>query len=69
MWVDAADRRYGDKNQLKVTQSSEGYPEEVYTYNEENKVFETWFFWSKGKSYTFMEGQIFSKGAFPPKKS
>jgi tetratricopeptide (TPR) repeat protein len=69
MWVDSADNRLGAQNQLKSVQKTEGYPEEVYTYMEENKTFETWFFWSKGKSFTFMEGQIFSKGAFPPKKS
>jgi len=69
VWVDSADNRLGASNQLKTVLKTEGYPEEVYTYSEENKTFETWFFWSKGKSVTFMEGQIFSKGAFPPKKS
>jgi len=69
VWVDSADNRLGASNQLKTVFKAEGYPEEVYTYSEENKTFETWFFWSKGKSFTFMEGQIFSKGAFPPKKS
>jgi len=69
IWVDAVDNRYGPQNSLKKVKADEGYPEEVYTYTEENKRFETWFFWSKGKSYTFMEGQTFSKGAFPPKKS
>jgi tetratricopeptide (TPR) repeat protein len=69
VWVDSADNRLGAQNQLKTILKSEGYPEEVYTYSEESKVFETWFFWSKGKSFTFLEGQIFSKGAFPPKKS
>ncbi len=69
VWVDSADNRLGAENQLKTVFKTEGYPEEVYTYSEENKTFETWFFWSKGKSFTFMEGQIFSKGAFPPKKS
>ncbi len=69
VWVDSADNRLGAGNQLKTILKAEGYPEEVYTYSEENKVFETWFFWSKGKSFTFLEGQIFSKGAFPPKKS
>ena len=69
MWVDSADNRLGAQNQLKGIVKSEGYPDEVYTYMEENKTFETWFFWGKGKSFTFMEGQIFSKGAFPPKKS
>jgi tetratricopeptide (TPR) repeat protein len=68
-WVDSADNRLGAANQLKTVLKTEGYPEEVYTYSEENKTFETWFFWSKGKSFTFMEGQIFSRGAFPPKKS
>jgi len=69
VWVDSADNRLGAQNQLKSVLKSEGYPDEVYTYMEENKTFETWFFWTKGKSFTFMEGQIFSKGAFPPKKS
>jgi tetratricopeptide (TPR) repeat protein len=69
VWADSADNRLGAQNQLKGILKAEGYPEEVYTYSEENKTFETWFFWSKGKSFTFMEGQIFSKGAFPPKKS
>lgn len=69
VWADSAVNRLGAQNQLTPVLKSEGYPDEVYTYSEENKVFETWFFWSKGKSYTFMEGQVFSKGAFPPKKS
>ena len=69
VWVDSADNRWGAQNQLTPLFKTEGYPEEVRTYSEENKTFETWFFWSKGKSVTFMEGQVFSKGAFPPKKS
>jgi len=69
VWVDSAVNRLGAQNQLIPTLKAEGYPDEVYTYSEENKTFETWFFWSKGKSFTFMEGQIFSKGAFPAKKS
>lgn len=69
MWVDSADNRLGAGNQLKPTLAAEGYPEEVYTYHEEDKTFETWFYWSKGKSVTFMDGQIFSKGTFPAKKS
>jgi len=69
VWVDSADNRLGAQNQLKTVVKSEGYPDEVFTYMEENKTFETWFFWGKGKSFTFMEGQLFSKGAFPPKKS
>lgn len=69
MWVDSAVNRLGAQTQTTGILKTEGYPEEVYTYREESKVFETWFFWSKGKSYTFLDGQIFSKGAFPPKKS
>lgn len=69
VWVDSADNRLGAANQLKTVFKSEGYPEEVYTYSEEGKSFETWFFWSKGRSVTFMDGQIFTKGIFPPKKS
>src|SRR5439155_1745865 len=68
VWVDSADNRLGASNQLKTVVKTESYPEEVYTYNEGDKRFETWFYWSKGKSFTFMDGQIFSKGAFPPKK-
>jgi tetratricopeptide (TPR) repeat protein len=69
VWVDSAVNRLGAQTQTTMILKSEGYPEEVYTYREESKVFETWFFWSKGKSVTFLDGQIFSKGAFPPKKS
>ncbi len=69
VWVDSADNRLGAGNQLTPLKKTEGYPEEVYTYMEENKTFETWFFWSKGKSVTFLEGQIFTQGVFPPKKS
>jgi len=69
VWVDSADNRLGAQNQLKKVKATEGYPDEVYTYSEENKTFETWFFWTKGKSFTFMEGQVFSKGSFPPKKT
>ena len=68
-WVDSADNRLGAGNQLKPTLATEGYPEEVYTYREGDKTFETWFYWKKGKAVTFMEGQVFSKGTFPPKKS
>ena len=69
VWVDSAVNRLGAQTQTTTVLKSEGYPEEVYTYREESKVFETWFFWSKGKSFTFLDGQIFSKGAFPAKKS
>jgi len=69
LWVNSADNRLGAANQLKTVFKTEGFPDEVYVYSEGDKTFETWFFWSKGKSFTFMEGQVFSKGAFPPKKS
>jgi tetratricopeptide (TPR) repeat protein len=67
VWVDSADNRLGAENQLKTTLASDGYPEEVYTFTEDNKPFESWFYWSKGKAVTFMEGKVLSKGAFPPK--
>ncbi|MBZ5529314.1 MAG: MerR family transcriptional regulator [Acidobacteriia bacterium] len=34
----------------------------------QGQKFETWFYWAKGKSFTFMEGKKVSQGAFPPKK-
>jgi len=67
--VDSADNRLGASNQLKTVVKAEGYPDEVYTYSEESKSFETWFFWTKGKTFTFLDGQIFSKGPVPLKKS
>jgi len=69
VWVDSADNRLGASNQLKTVVKAEGYPDEVYTYSEESKSFETWFFWTKGKTFTFLDGQIFSKGPVPLKKS
>src|SRR5205085_3593573 len=42
VWVDSADKRLGAQNQLHTVLKSEGYPDEVYTYSEENKTFETW---------------------------
>jgi tetratricopeptide (TPR) repeat protein len=67
-WVDAADNRLGPSNQLKATLAAEGYPDEVYNFTEDGKTFESWFYWGKGKSVTFMEGQLFSKGTFPAQK-
>ena len=32
------------------------------------KILESWFYWSKGKSITFLEGQVFSQSTFPPLK-
>jgi tetratricopeptide (TPR) repeat protein len=68
IWVDAADNRLGAGNDLNGVKAAEGYPEEVRMFTEENKLFEAWFYWSKGKSYTFMEGKKISKSVFPPKK-
>lgn len=65
VWVDTADKRLGPGNQATPTFKAEGYPDELYTYSEDGKTFESWFYWVKGKSYTFMEGQVFSKGVFP----
>jgi tetratricopeptide (TPR) repeat protein len=67
-WVDAADNRLGPGNQIKAAVTADGYPDEVYTYSDDGKVFESWFYWVKGKSVTFMEGQVFSKGSFPAQK-
>ncbi|HEY6572245.1 MAG TPA: tetratricopeptide repeat protein [Candidatus Eisenbacteria bacterium] len=69
VWVDSADNRLGPGNQAKPTLTAEGYPDEVYTYTEDAKTFESWFYWKKGKSFTFMEGQVFSKGIFPAQTS
>jgi predicted Zn-dependent protease len=68
IWVDAADNRLGPNNKLKATVAAEGYPDEVYNYSDDGKQFESWFYWVKGKSVTFMEGQVFSQGTFPPQK-
>jgi hypothetical protein len=49
-----------------------GAPEEVTTYSESNYHSETWWYWSKGISYTFKWGSIIEKGCevskytFPP---
>ncbi len=69
IWVDAADNRLGAGNDLNGVKAAEGYPEEVRTYTEDNKIFETWLYWGKGKSFTFMEGKKISQSAFPPKKA
>jgi len=49
--------------------NTNGYPDELYTYSDDGKTFESWFYWSKGKSVTFMEGQVFSQGTFPAQKT
>jgi tetratricopeptide (TPR) repeat protein len=68
-WVDSADNRLGAGHQLKKTVADEGYPEEVRTFSEGEKTLESWFYWSKGKAITFMDGRSFSLATFPPKKS
>ena len=67
-WVDSADNRLGPNHQLKTTLKSEGYPEEVRTFSDGDKILESWFYWSKGKAVTFMEGQVFSQATFPTAK-
>ena len=69
VWVDSAVNRLGASNQITPLAKTEGYPDEVYTYSEEGKNFETLFFWTKGKSFTFLDGMMFSQGAVPSKKS
>jgi len=68
VWVDSADNRLGPSNQVKPTFTANGYPDELYTYSDDGKTFESWFYWGKGKSVTFMEGQVFSQGTFPVQK-
>lgn len=69
-WVDSADNRLGPKHQLKKTLTAEGgYPEEVRTFQDGEKSLESWFYWSKGKVITFMDGQVLSQATFPPSKS
>jgi tetratricopeptide (TPR) repeat protein len=67
--VDSADMRLGPKHQLKKTVTSDGYPEEVRTFQDGDKALESWFYWSKGKVITFMDGQVLSQATFPPSKS
>jgi tetratricopeptide (TPR) repeat protein len=69
IWVDTAANRYGPTNKLTGTVGAEGYPDEVYNYTDDRKQFESWFYWTKGKSVTFMEGQVFSTGTFPAQKA
>ncbi|HEU4723956.1 MAG TPA: hypothetical protein VFU59_01535 [Candidatus Eisenbacteria bacterium] len=69
VWVDTADKRLGPTNQASGVYKAEGYPDEIFTYTEDGKQFESWFYWQKGKSFTFMEGQTFSKGVFPAQQA
>lgn len=68
VWIDAAANRLGPGQKCTATMTAEGYPDEVYSYSDEGKQFESWFYWTKGKSITFMDGQVFSQGAFPAQK-
>lgn len=68
VWVDTARNRLGPTEQLTATKTANGYPDELYTYDDDGKKFESWFYWGKGKSFTFMEGQVFSQGTFPAQK-
>jgi len=65
IWVDSAENRVGKGCKQTGVLATEGYPDEVYNYREDGKSFESWFYWGKGKSVTFMGGQIFSTGSFP----
>jgi tetratricopeptide (TPR) repeat protein len=67
-WVDSADNRLGAGHQLKKTVNADGYPDEVRTFSDGDKTLESWFYWTKGKSITFLEGQVFSQATFPPVK-
>jgi tetratricopeptide (TPR) repeat protein len=67
-WVDSAANRLPKGHQLDKTKAAEGYPEEVRTFMDGDKTLESWFYWTKGKSITFLEGQLFSQATFPPAK-
>lgn len=67
-WVDSAGNRLPKGHQLDKTKAAEGYPEEVRTFMDGDKTLESWFYWTKGKSITFLEGQVFSQATFPPAK-
>jgi len=66
IWVDSADNRLPAGHQLKKTIIASGYPDEVRTFSDGDKILESWFYWTKGKSITFLEGQVFSQATFPP---
>ena len=67
-WVDSAPNRLPPGQQCTKTSSAEGYPEEVRTYTDSDKMLESWFYWSKGKSITFLDGQVLSQVTFPHPK-
>ena len=66
--MDSAGNRLPKGHQLDKTKAAEGYPEEVRTFMDGDKTLESWFYWTKGKSITFLEGQVFSQATFPPTK-
>ena len=68
IWVDSAGNRLPAGHQLTKTVTANGYPDEVRTYSDGDKTLESWFYWTKGKSITFLEGQVFSQATFPPAK-
>jgi tetratricopeptide (TPR) repeat protein len=68
IWCDSADNRFGAGNGLNAVRTAESYPDEVRTFSDEGRVIETWFYWTKGKSFTFRDGKQISKGTFPPMK-
>jgi tetratricopeptide (TPR) repeat protein len=67
-WVDSAANRLPPGQQVTKTVTTDGYPEEVRTYTDSDKVLESFFYWTKGVSITFLDGQVFSKATFPPAK-
>jgi len=68
VWVDSAENRLGKNHQLGTTLKADGMPEEIRTFSDGDKSLESWFYWSKGKAVTFMEGQLFSQATFPAAK-
>jgi hypothetical protein len=68
IWVDSAGNRAPAGHQLTKTKDANGYPDEVRTFSDGDKMLESWFYWTKGKSITFLDGQVFSQATFPPLK-
>jgi tetratricopeptide (TPR) repeat protein len=68
IWVDSAGNRLPPGHQVTKTVKADGYPDEVRTFSDGDKTLESWFYWTKGKSITFLEGQVFSQATFPPVK-
>jgi len=68
VWLDSAANRLPPGQQVTKTVTADGYPDEVRTFSDEDKTLESLFYWTKGKSITFLEGQVFSQATFPPLK-